>query len=166
MAAKTRFRVFLPIGQTATAAIFGAVGLWQRISFLNRPAFADGQTMWDTTARFHVWPWPYRFAVASNVPAFLASALVSLSVQRMSEWTELVLWLVLVPPLWYLVGRRLDAESHASRRWWFLLAFTVASIFCAACPFFYIGYIYFGVLMWMVAAITLFSLIGRKSGTR
>ena len=33
--------------------------------------------MWDTTARFHVWPWPYKFAFVSNFPAFMAGSLLS-----------------------------------------------------------------------------------------
>src|SRR5450759_4373408 len=103
MAGKTQFRLVLPIAETVAAAAFGFVGLWQRHSVLNRPGWGDGQTMWDTTARFHVWPWPFKFAVASNIPAFLTSGVVALPLKQVSEWTGLTLLVLLVPLLWYCV---------------------------------------------------------------
>lgn len=59
---QTQYRVLLPVIQTIAAVLFGGVGLWQRHAILNQRFIGD-QTMWDTTARFHVWPLPYRFAV-------------------------------------------------------------------------------------------------------
>jgi hypothetical protein len=35
------------------------------------------QLLWDTMARFHIWPWPYKFAVILSMPAFVAGMLVS-----------------------------------------------------------------------------------------
>jgi len=70
MARETRFRTLLPVAQCALAALFGGVGLWQRSVILSRPFFG-GEPLWNSTARFHVWPWPYEFAVVSNVPRFL-----------------------------------------------------------------------------------------------
>jgi hypothetical protein len=162
MPGKTHFRFLLPIAETVAAAGFSAAGLWQRHRILNQPGWSEGQTMWNTTARFHVWPWPFKFAVASNIPAFLTSAVVMLPIKQISEWTELALWILFVPPLWYLVGRRLDAERHAMKAWLFLLSFTAASIFCASFPLAYIGYIYMGVPMWIVATFFLMSVIGRS----
>ena len=76
MARALRFRIVLPIAECGFAALFGAVGLWQRSAILSRPLF-EGQTLWDSMARFHVWPWPYKFAVVSNMPAFMAGSLLA-----------------------------------------------------------------------------------------
>ena len=75
MARETRFRTLLPVAQCALAALFGGVGLWQRSVILSRPFFG-GEPLWNSTASFHVWPWPYKFAVVSNVPAFFAGSLL------------------------------------------------------------------------------------------
>src|SRR5260370_2424836 len=74
---QSSLRNLLPAVQSAIAVLFGGTGLWQRSAILSRPWFSEGQTMWDTTARFRVWPWPYKFAVVSNFPAFMAGALLS-----------------------------------------------------------------------------------------
>jgi hypothetical protein len=76
MARKNQFRVLLPLAQCPLAAFFGGLGLWQRAAILSRPGFGEGSTLWDTTARYHVWPWPFKFAVVTNTPAFLTWALV------------------------------------------------------------------------------------------
>src|ERR1051326_6564609 len=121
MPGKTQFRLLLPIAETVAAAAFGSIGLWQRHSVLNRPGWVDGQTMWDTTARFHVWPWPFKFAIASNTPAFLISGIVTLPLKQVSEWTELTLLMLLVPFLWYCVGRLLDSAGKPTKAWFFVL---------------------------------------------
>jgi hypothetical protein len=77
LARDRRFRLLLPITQCGLAAIFGGFGLWQRYAILNRPVFFEGQTLWNSTARFHVWPWPYKFAAIANIPAFLLGVLLS-----------------------------------------------------------------------------------------
>ena len=155
MPGRTRFRFVLPIAQTVAAVALGSFGLWQRHSILNRPGWGDRQTLWDTTARFHVWPWPFKFAVASNIPAFLTSSLVTLPVKQISEWTGLMLVVLFVPLLWYGVGRRLDSAGEPAKAWVFVLVFTVASVACASVPLAYIGYIYSGTLMWMATGFVL-----------
>jgi len=71
-----QFRRILPIAQTAVAMFFGGWGLCARNSILSRP-FWGNSTGWDSTARFHVWPWPFKFAAVLNKPAFLTGALLS-----------------------------------------------------------------------------------------
>jgi hypothetical protein len=45
------------------------------LRFPSRPLFGV-QTLWNSTARFHVSPRPYKSAVVSNIPAFMAGALL------------------------------------------------------------------------------------------
>ena len=113
-----RFRMLLPAAQTVLAGLFGGIGLWQRNQILNRP-FLGGQTLWESTARFHVWPWSYKFAAISNIPAFIVGGLVLLPINAI--WPKLpgaldfALSLVFVAMLWYGVGHRLDrTRSRAS----------------------------------------------------
>ena len=81
-----RFHILLPAAETVLAGLFGGIGLWQRNQILGRPFLGD-QTLRESTARFHVWPWPYKFAAISNMPAFLAGGLVSLPINAL--WPEL-----------------------------------------------------------------------------
>src|SRR5712692_164328 len=104
-----QFRVLLPVAQCALAALFGGAGLWQRFAILSRP-FLEGQTLWDTTARYHVWPWAYKFAAILNMPAFLAYALLWVG---FPEAVALAPSLLLVALLWYRVGCRLDRQCGA-----------------------------------------------------
>src|SRR5262245_50985336 len=101
------FRTILPFVQFVLTALFGGVGLWQRTATLSRPFF-EGQTLWDSTARFHVWPWPLKFAVVSNMPAFLAGSLFSWPFAAMwpklSELVELGASLLFVVILWRWIG--------------------------------------------------------------
>jgi len=66
---------------------------------------------WNSTAQFHVWSWPFKFAAILNMPAFLAGLLLSLPLEAL--WPELpesvsyLPVLLFVPVLWYLVGRAL-----------------------------------------------------------
>jgi len=129
-----QFRVLLPIVQCPFAALFGGVGLWQRSAILNRPLFG-GQTLWDSTARFHVWPWPFKFAVVSNAPAFLCWGLVGWPIgDRWPKAPEAAMaapTLLFVALLWWAVGRWIDRHWTASTRvvWGSLLGFT---LICAA----------------------------------
>jgi hypothetical protein len=66
---QTQFRRVLPALQTAVAVSFGGWGLWLRNSALSQPFF--NSTLWNSTAAYHVWPWPFRFAAILNVPAFV-----------------------------------------------------------------------------------------------
>ena len=109
-----QFRVLLPIAQTAMAVLFGGLGLWQRHEILDQP-WLGGGPLWNTTAAYHVWPWPFKFAVISNMPAFLAALPVLGPIERswpgIPEWLELGPTLAFVPLLWYGVGSWMD------RRW-------------------------------------------------
>jgi hypothetical protein len=109
-----RFRTILPFVHCGSAALFGGWGLWQRSAILSRP-FLEGQTLGDSTARFHVWPWPYKFAVVANLPAFLAGLMsawpVSSMWPKLPESAQLVPSLLCAVILWRWVGSRLD------RRW-------------------------------------------------
>src|SRR5215469_8774463 len=69
MTSRVRFRQILPASQVPLAALFGGWGLWQRNQILSHDyLFGIG---WNSTARFHVWPWPYKFAAVTNFPALL-----------------------------------------------------------------------------------------------
>ena len=64
MTFRRRFRWILPTCQVPLAALFGGWGLWLRNQILSHDyLFGSG---WNSTARFHVWPWPYKFAVVTN----------------------------------------------------------------------------------------------------
>jgi hypothetical protein len=149
-----RFRMLLPAAETVLAGLFGGIGLWQRNQILSRPFLGD-QTLWESTARFHVWPWPYKFAAISNTPAFLAGALVSLPIHalwpELPEALELALYLGFVAMLWYWVGHRLDrrwsgvgADSiivGTKTSWAFLSVFTAVCLTGAFLPLGYAGYL-------------------------
>lgn len=153
-----RFCTLLPVAQCGLAAVFGGFGLWQRSAILSRP-FLEGQTFWDTTASFHVWPWPFKFAVVSNLPAFLAGVILSWPIgaiwPRLPEAAQLAPSLLFALVLWYCVGAWLD------RRWgvldkapWILLAiFTAVCFIGAVIPIGYTGYLPYAALVWLVAAI-------------
>lgn len=162
MAPETQFRRFLPIVQCMVAAAFGGLGLWQRSVILSQRAWGE-QTLWETTARFHVWPWPYKFAVMLNMPAFLGGTLLAgpLSVMgaKLSEIAEMGATLALVPLLWFWVGRRLDRRSGQADRlansrvpWVFLMVFLIVCLGGALLPLGYVGFLPLGIALWMVAA--------------
>lgn len=113
MAQTHRFRRTLPIAQTISAAFFGGFGLWQRNQIL-------AHTWLNSTARFHVWPWTYKFAVITNTPALLVGLLFSWPISNLapasSEYAQAAPTLFIVPILWYWVGSRLDRpQSFANK---------------------------------------------------
>src|SRR5208337_3129546 len=169
MSHKIRFRILLPVVETVSAALFGAVGLWQRNQILSQPFFGD-QTLWETTARFHVWPWPYKFAVISNMPAFLAGALASWPIStlwpELPEAVQLAPSLVFAPMLWYWVGRRFDRRwsrvgalsvlAGTKTPWILLFVFTAVSLTGAFLPLVYIGYLPYGAAVWIATVATIY----------
>jgi len=158
--ARLRFRILLPVAQCGLAALFGGIGLWQRSAILSRPFF-EGQTLWDSTARFHVWPWPYKFAVVSNMPAFMAGALLTWPIgaawPQLPESVQIAPSLLFVSMLWYWVGSRLDLRWSVADKtpWIVLLIFTLVSLVGAFIPIGYVGYLPYGFMVWVVAALTI-----------
>ena len=157
-----RFRLLLPVVQTMASALFGGVGLWQRNKILSQPLFGD-QTLWESTARYHVWPWPYKFAVISNTPAFLAGWLASWPIgslwPEVPEAFELAPTALFVALLWYWVGFRLDRRWRgvgaaslllgSTTPWKLLFVFTAVCLIGAFVPIGYVGYIFYGCLVWL-----------------
>jgi hypothetical protein len=161
------FRKVLPIFQSALALFFGGWGLWLRNSILNQRFFDS--TLWDSTARFHVWPWPFRFAAVLNTPALLFGLLLSVPIDAfrpgLSEWALLLPSLLLVPLLWYLIAvwieRRgtytAETQRSARRRWILICLFTTISLVGAATSGCYFGsytaFLPFGIALWTAVGI-------------
>jgi hypothetical protein len=161
-----QFRRILPVSQTALAMFFGGWGLWIRNSILSQPFFGNS-TLWNSTASFHVWPWPFKFAAIVNMPAFLVGFLLSWpldAIRRgLPESVALSPVLLFTPLLWYLLGSWLDKRSSAGkdkgarkREWVLLLLFMAV---CAAAASIsprawgYTNYLEFGALIWIAVAI-------------
>jgi len=160
MARERRFRIILPIVECGFAALFGGIGLWQRSAILSRP-FVEGETLWNSTARFHVWPWPYKFATVSNMPAFMAGSFLSLPIAALShhlpEFVELASCLLCASILWYWVGSRFDLRWTVTDNtpWIALVMFTLVSLGGAFIPMGYVGYVPYGLAVWTVAFFTI-----------
>ena len=158
---QSSFRNLLPVVQSAIAVLFGGTGLWQRSAILSRPWFSEGQTMGDTTARFHVWPWPYKFAVVSNFPAFMAGSLLSWPIgivwPKPPESVEIVPSVLLVPILWYWVGSRLDRRWGMTDKtpWIALSVFTLVCLAGAFLPIGYVGFLPYGFVVWVFTTLTI-----------
>ncbi|HXM23394.1 MAG TPA: hypothetical protein VN948_19210 [Terriglobales bacterium] len=126
---------------------------------LSRPGFFDGTTLWDTTARFHVWPWPYKFAAVSNMPALFAGVLLSVPIgavkPTLPESVQLAPTVLFVLILWSWVGSRLDRRWTVTEKtpWIGLSVFTVVCLVGALIPIGYTGYVFYGVLAWLITAI-------------
>ena len=152
-----RFRWLVTAGGTAVAAAFGAVGQWERNRILNQP-FIEGSTLWDTTARFHVWPWPFKLAAIWNMPAFIGGSILMLPFRliwtTLAEAADFVPEAVLTVFLWYRVGSRLETYSLTAR-WVLLVALGGASITGAVIPIGYTGWLLYGALVWCVAGLLL-----------
>lgn len=154
MVRDARFRLFLPMAQFLLAVLFGGLGLWQRSAILCQPLF-DGQTLWNSTAVYHVWPWLYKFAVVSNIPAFVIGSLLSWPIAiawpKASEYVANIPSLLLVPVLWHWVGSHLDRRwsVRETAPWIALLVFTVLCVVAASVPIGYVTYIPFGMVVWV-----------------
>ena len=92
------FRVALPIAFTVAGAVFGTIGLVQRAAILNQRLW-ENQTLWDSTARFHVWPWPYKLAAVLNLPALLGGMLLSVPIVAIRPNLPELAQFAVIPPL-------------------------------------------------------------------
>jgi hypothetical protein len=157
MLGHTGFRWLLTGIGAAVTAVFGAVGLWERNHILSQPFF-NGSTWWDSTARFHVWPWPFKLAAIYNMPAFIGGWIIMLPIRlvwpTLLEAGDLVPSVMLAALLWYWVGSRLEAYS-AITRWTWLFVFAAVSLTGAFIQMGYTGWLTYGVLMWCIAAMVL-----------
>ena len=165
MPREIQFRKVLPALQTAIAISFGGWGLWLRNSILSRPFWSS--TGWNSTAVFHVWPWPFKFTAILNMPAFLASGLLFWPLDYLwpgtPEWASALPVLLLIPLLWYWVGSWADEIVSMERgrigehwRWIWLMLFMLV---CAAASSIsayvggYTSYVLFGIGIWTVVGI-------------
>jgi hypothetical protein len=166
MVRETQFRKVLPVLQTAIAISFGGWGLWLRNSILSRP-FLDS-TGWKSTAVFHVWPWPLKFAIILNLPALLASVLLSWPLDYflpgLPEWVSDLPAMLLIPFFWYWLGSRADKSIGAGNssggrwRWTSLLLFMFVCVAASSVSGYvggYTSFVVFAIAIWLVVAIGL-----------
>lgn len=158
MLAHFRFRLLIAFTGTVIGQAFAAVGLWQRNHILSQPFFM-GTTMWESTARFHVWPWPYKFAAILALPAFVGGwiAMVPFRVllPTIPEAIDLLPTAALSLLLWYWVASRLEKYSPVTR-WTSLAIFVALSLTGAFLPLGYTGWLIpYGALAWCFAALML-----------
>lgn len=179
MSQPPQFRRALPVLQTSIAILFGGWGLWIRNSVLSRPFW--GSDGWHSTARFHVWPWPFKFAAILNLPALLAGALLSWPLDYLRaglpEWVANIPALVLIPLFWYWLGSWADGQAvtgnnGSSSPWqWILLLLFIFVCAAASSMSSYVGgyasYLEFGIAIWVLVAVGLTVLtVSRKHKSR
>ena len=163
-----QFRKVLPILQTLLAGSFGGQGLWERSYSLSHAVLG-----WSSTAVYHVWPWPYKFAAVLNMPAFLAGTLIAWPISEVwPTLSEIVLFsptLLFVALLWYYIGRHIDRieSATASRKalraatlWTSILVFMGVSAGLAYLHTSYTSYLLYGVLLWSVVGLCILTLRG------
>jgi hypothetical protein len=160
MAQTHRYRLILPIAQTISAAFFGGFGLWQRNQIL-------AHTWLNSTARFHVWPWTFKFAAITNTPALLVGLLISWPLSRLaptsSEYAQTAPTLCLVPMLWYWVGSRLDRPQAFANRTTFrvekglavVALFALLGVLGASLPIGTTGFLLYGMTLWGMSVLYL-----------
>lgn len=149
----------LPVLQTVLAVFFGGWGLWLRNSILSRP-FLGTSTGWDTTLRFHVWPWPLEFAVILNMPTLLAGALLAWPLEYLRPglpiWVTALPVLLVVSLFWYWVGSWADRNISERAR---CISLPVFILVCAAASSIskyvggYTSYFLFGIAIWSILAV-------------
>lgn len=163
---KTRFRNLLPVLQTTVAVFFGGWGLWLRNAILSRPFWGDS-TGWNSTAVFHVWPWPLKFAMIVNLPPLLAGALLAWPLQYVTlglpEWVQDLPVLLFIPLFWYWVGLWADKSVNSDingkgrRGLWILLLLFIFVCATSSSISGYVGgytsHLLFGIAIWLMAAI-------------
>ena len=159
-----QFRRILPIAQTALAIVFGSWGL-----FLRKTIISTSQLGWNSTLRFHVWPWPLKFAVIQNAPALIVGSLMSIPIAKLwpeaSEWFSYLPSLFLVPLLWWLIGSWVDRECEFRTTtgrptfWpWILLSIvTIVSLLGAVLSEVvstsYTAFVPFAIALWIILGI-------------
>lgn len=170
MPSNVQFRGVLPVVQTTIAALFGGCGLWLRNAALSARFFDS--TLWNSTASFHVWPWPYRFAATLNLPAvllgFLVSAPIGLARRQGPEWLFYLPSLLTVPLLWYFLGFWLDRQPfrgsdalHGNARGWVVFLFFALTCFVISLipynPYrdLPLNFTELGVLLWILVAVAM-----------
>ena len=134
MSSEKQFRRVLPVSQTLIAILFGGWGEWQRVQIVNR------SLGWASTVAFHIWPWPLKFTLILNMPAFLVGSLSDWPINSLwpnrPEYLQLPLAILVVPFLWYGIGRWLERRSggndgfrNSRKLIWAIILFFV--LFCA-----------------------------------
>jgi len=161
MAQEAHFRKLLPIAQTLVAAVFGGWGLWLRDSII-------GNSLgWNSTLRFHVWPWPFKFAAILNMPALIAGGLVSWPLDSLKpglpESVSMLTTLLFVPLLWYWVGSCVDRTGRSTRNrnsgLVFSISFLLFALVCAGAALIsafigsYTSYLFFGIAILLTVAL-------------
>ncbi len=176
MVRETQFRKVLPAIQIVIAISFGGWGLWIRNSILSR-TFLGSSTGWDSTLRFHVWPWPLKFAAILNLPALLTGATISLPLGSFRtpifEWGWTIPTLLCVSFLWYWVGRRVDKYLTVGKHprgqrqvWLFLLLFMLVCAAAASTDEFagsHTIWVLFGIGIWVFVGMAIPILDLRRS---
>jgi hypothetical protein len=157
MGAQTSFRQILPASQVTLGVVFGGWGLWQRNKILSHDyLFGTG---WNSTARFHVWPWPFKFAVIENFPAFLAGALLSWPTSEVKpdlpEALQIAPSLFFVGVLWYWIGRQVDQRWHVREAapWFCFFMFTIVCVVGALLRIGYTDYLPYAFFIWVGAVL-------------
>jgi hypothetical protein len=159
MSREIYFRRILPPLSTIVAIVLGEWGLWLR------GAIIRNSLAWDSTARFHTWPWTFKFTAVLNLPAILAGLLLSWPLGALKpDFPELISFLsvlLFVPLLWYWIGswldRRINGNTNGNARargWVLLLAFGIVSAAISSIPSNFAGYtsyLPFGLVIWMTA---------------
>lgn len=118
--------------------------------------------MWDSTAAYHIWPWPLKFAVILNLPAVLVGGFVSYplsnAMTKNSEWLVMLAWALFTALLWYFIGKKADMQIASLRRTRTailanLFFFTALSLTGALVMPGYVGYFWYGGFLWIVFVI-------------
>jgi hypothetical protein len=165
MGSTRRFRWILPAWQVPAAALFGGWGLWQRNKILSHDyLFGIG---WNTTARFHVWPWPFKFAVVTNLPAVLLWAVLGWPIGE--RWPDTPEGIMAAPALffaallWYAIGVWMDrrwggasqSPSEVKTPWVLLGLFTALSVIasCVYVQFPTSAYLLLGAVLWLAIGL-------------
>jgi hypothetical protein len=162
MSWQSQFRKLLPVLQTSLAILFGGWGLWIRNSVVSQPFW--GSDGWHSTARFHVWPWPLKFAAILNLPALPVGGPLSWPLEYLRpglpEWVSYIPVLLLIPVFWCWLGSWTDkyvsSGSHPYLPWILLLLFVFLSAAASSTSDYvggYTSYLEFGIAFWLAVAL-------------